>query len=234
MFRWILWTAAAGIALLVLFFPLRLALDAADLPKLGLTARAVSGSIWDGRIGDLSLGRQALGTFDVQLRPGPLLLGRTALRFQRRDDLQGPLEGTLRSGGGSHGVEQLTGRLATASLLAPVPVDALEFRQVTILFHDGACMKAEGEVSAAAGARLGGLNLTKALTGPVSCEGQRVRARLASETGRETLEVLLSENGRYRAFMTLRGLPPTVAAGLGLIGFQNGPEGTSLSMSGAL
>lgn len=234
MLRWVLWTVAAGLAMLVLVFPLRLALDAAELPRLGLTARAVSGSIWNGRIGDLSLGGQELGTFDVQLRPGPLLLGRTAMRFERRDEVQGPLEGTLKSGEGTHGVEGLTGRLATASLLAPVPVEALEFQRVTILFRDGACVQAEGQVSAAAGARLGSLDLTRTLRGPVSCEGKRVRARLASRTGRETLEVLLSESGRYRAFMTLRGLPPGVAAGLGLIGFQNGPEGTSLSMSGAL
>lgn len=234
MIRWMLWTAAIAAAVLVLFFPLRLALDAADLTRLGLTARAVTGSVWDGRIGDLSLGRQGLGTFDVQLRPGPLLLGRTAMDFERRDEVRGPLAGTLRSGGGAHGVEGLTGQLAAASLFAPVPVDALDFNGVTILFRDGACVKADGQVSAAIGTRLGGLDLMRTLQGPVSCEGQRVRARLASGGGRESLEFFLTENGRYRAFLTLRGLPPEVATGLGLLGFRSGPDGVSLSMTGHL
>ena len=232
--RWILWTAAIVLAVLALFFPLRLAIEAADLPRFGLAARDVSGSIWDGRIGGLALGRQDLGSFDVQLRPGPLLLGRAAMRFDRRDELQGPLSGTLLSGGQTHGVEGLTGRLSAALLFAPVPVEALEFDGVTVLFANGACREARGQMTAVVGTRFGGLDLTRGLAGPVSCEGQRVRARLASAGGRESLEFFLAEDGRYRAFMTLRGVPQQVAAPLGLLGFQTGPDGLTLTMSSRL
>lgn len=234
MVRWLAWTLVVALAMLVAFFPLRLALDAADLPRLGLSARDVSGTIWNGRIGGLALQRQELGTFDVELRPGPLLLGRAAMHFERADGLQGPLTGTLISGGAAHGVERLDGRLATARLFAPVPVEALEFSRVTIVFRNGACVKARGQVTAVVGTRLGGLDLTRGLSGPVSCEGHRVRARLASSAGREQVEFFLAEDGRYRAFMTVRGAPPAIAIALSLLGFRGGPEGLTLSMSNRL
>lgn len=234
MTRWLLWTAAAALAALVALFPLRLAIDAADLPRLGLSARAVGGTIWDGRIGALALKRQPLGTFDVSLRPGPLLLGQGAMKFERVDDPQGPLTGTLISGGAARGVERLDGRLATAGLFAPVPVEALEFSRSTVMFKNGACVEARGQVTAVVGVRLGGLDLTRGLSGPVSCEGNRVRARLASAGGRELVEFFLAEDGRFRAFMTIKGAPPAVALGLGLIGFREGPEGLTLSMSSRL
>ena len=232
--RWALWTGVVALLLLILLFPLRLAIEAADLQRLGLSARQVSGTIWDGRISGLTLNRQELGTFDVRLHPGPLLLGRGAMRFERNDELYGSLDGTLISGGGRNGVEAMTGRLGTATLFAPLPVEALEFRQATILFRDGSCSEARGQITAVVGTRFGGLDLTRGLSGPVSCEGRRVRARLASEGGRESLEFFLAEDGQYRAFMTLRGLAPEVAAGLQMLGFSGGPSGVTLSTSGRL
>lgn len=233
--RWLLWMLAAAVAVLFASFPLRLALHVADLPRLGLSAREVGGTIWRGRIGGLALKRQALGTFDVRLRPAPLLLGRAAMRFDRTDqELQGPLSGTLLSGGSAHGVQRLEGRLAAASLFAPVPVEALEFNRVTVVFREGSCVEAAGQVTAVVGTRIGGLDLTRGLSGPVACEGERVRARLASAGGRERVEFFLAEDGRYRAFMTVRGASPELALGLGLLGFSSGPEGLTLTMSNRL
>lgn len=232
--RWFLWVAAVAAVVLVAFFPLRLALDAADLPKLGLNARQVSGTIWDGRISDLTLDRQALGSFDVMLKPGPLLLGSGAMRFERVQDLQGPLTGTLLSGRSAHGVEGLSGRLATGNLFAPMPVEALEFSRVTVVFRNRMCVEARGQVTAVVGTRIGGLDLTQGLSGPVTCEGERVRARLASGGGREQVEFFLADDGRYRAFMTVRGVAPEVGMALSLLGFRGGPGGLTMTMSGKL
>ena len=172
--RWLIWIVGVGVLALIALLPLRIALGAADLEQLGLTARKVTGTIWSGQIGGLALNRQALGNFNVRLEPLPLLAGRASMRFDRiEDDLQGPLSGLLRSGGATRGVDGLTGRLATAGLFAPVPIEALDFDQVAILFRDGRCAEANGTVTALVGTRIGPLDLTRGMSGPVTCEGDR-------------------------------------------------------------
>ena len=95
--RWLLWSSVIGLIALVLLMPLRVALPASDLQQMGLSARQVAGTIWYGRIAELMLGRQLLGTFDVRLDPAALLLGRIAMPFERLDAAQGPLTGVLRA-----------------------------------------------------------------------------------------------------------------------------------------
>ncbi len=79
--RWAVWTTGIALIAMLLLLPLRIALSAADLGSLGMSARQVGGTIWGGRIGELMLGRQLLGTFDVRLDPAALLLGRIAMPF---------------------------------------------------------------------------------------------------------------------------------------------------------
>jgi general secretion pathway protein N len=231
--RWLVWTLGVGLLALVLTVPLRVALGAADLERLNLSARQVAGTIWNGRIGDLTLGRQLLGTFDVRLDSGALLLGRTKLRFDRLDSLQGPLTGALHTGG-TAGVEELTGRLAVGNLLAPVPVNSISFEDTTIVFQGGRCIRADGRLTATLAIRLGPLDLARGFTGNVTCDGERVRARLASPSGGELVEFYIGQNGRYRAWLTIRDAPGPIAAALAIYGFRPSAEGLTLSVSNAL
>ena len=233
--RWLIWVVGIALLAMIALLPLRVALGAADLERLGLAARKISGTIWSGQIGGLTLNRQGLGNFDVRLEPLPLLMGRGSIRFDRiEDELQGPLSGTLLSGGSSRGVEDLTGRLAAGSLFAPVPVEALDFDRVSIVFRNGECVEASGTVTAVVGTRFGPLDLTRGLSGPVSCEGERVRARLASAGGGELVQFYIAEDGRYRAFMTIRGVAPEIGAALSLFGFRPGPDGLTISTANRL
>lgn len=232
--RWAIWTAGISLLSLLLLFPLRAALPSDELAKLRLTARQVAGTIWYGRIGDLTLNRQLLGTFDVRLNPAALLLGRADMRFERIGSLQGPLTGGLRAGGQVRGVEDLSGRMPAASLFAPLPVETLDFDNATILFRNGVCIEAKGRITARLGLQLGPLDLSRGLSGSLQCEGERVRARLGSETGSEQIEFYVSSTGRLRGWITIRNSAPEVTTALAIFGFRPGPGGLTLSVDGRL
>lgn len=226
--RWLVWTGGIGLLAFIILMPLRVALPASDLQQLGLSARQVAGTIWYGRIADLMLGRQLLGTFNVRLDPGALLLGRVAMPFERLGSLEGPLTGVLRAGGSLRGVERLNGSLAAGNLLGAAPIDSLEFRDTTILFRGGRCEEARGQVSARLAIRLGPIDLDRGFTGPVSCEGERVRARLASPAGTERIEFFVSSQGQVRGWVSIRSPFPGLDAILGSYGFRTGPDGLTL------
>ncbi|WP_300975005.1 type II secretion system protein N [Sphingomonas sp. LHG3406-1] len=226
--RWAVWTSGIALLAALLMLPLRVALPASDLQQLGLSARQVGGSIWYGRIGELMLGRQLLGTFDVRLDPGALLLGRIAMPFERLDAVQGPLTGVLRAGGSLRGVERLNGSLPAANLLGGAPVDAISFTNATILFEDGRCSEATGQIAANLAVRFGPLALDRGFRGALACEGERVRARLASDAGTERLEFFVSNEGRVRGWITIRSPLPGLDTILSTYGFRTSPDGLTL------
>lgn len=226
--RWLVWTGGIALLALVLLMPLRVALPASDLQQLGLSARQVGGSIWHGRIGDLMLGRQLLGTFDVRLDPGALLLGRVAMPFERIGSTQGPLTGTLRAGGAIRGIERLNGRLPAADLLGAAPIESIDFADATILFRNRRCEEAEGRLTARLALRLGPIDLDRGFTGNLSCEGERVRARLASPSASERIEFFVNADGRVRGWISIRSPLQGLEAILPAYGFTVGPEGLVL------
>jgi hypothetical protein len=148
--------------------------------------------------------------------------------FDRIGSSEGPLTGVLRAGGAVRGVEKLNGRLATGSLLGAAPIDSLEFRETTILFLEGRCEEARGVLTAKLALRLGPIDLDRGFTGPLTCEGERVRARLASPGGGERVEFFVSRNGQVRGWISIRSPFPGLDAILGSYGFRNGPDGLTL------
>lgn len=226
--RWFVWTAGVGLLALLLLLPLRVALPASDLQRLGLSARQVGGSIWHGRIGELMLGRQLIGTFDVRLDPGALLLGRIAMPFERLDSVQGPLTGTLRAGGAVLGVEGLNGAMPAGTLLGGAPIDSITFSDTTILFRDGRCHEASGRLAANLAVRFGPLALDRGFRGAIVCEGERVRARLASDAGTERVEFFVNNQGRVRGWISIRSPLPGLDVVLSTYGFRPGPNGLTL------
>lgn len=230
--RWISWTLGIfGLALLALF-PLRVALGMSDLERIGFSARQVAGTIWYGRIGELHLRSQPLGTFEVQLDPLALLIGRTSMRFNRMDDPQGVLEGRLLVGLG-RGVKGASGRIAIGDMFAPLPIEALELQDLTLLFRNGLCVEAAGRVTPIMAASVPGVKLV-GLTGTMQCDGERARVEMVSASGSERVEFYVGSSGQYRGWLSIRATAPGASAGLSILGFRPSPDGMTLTVNGRL
>ena len=228
--RWAVWTV--GIAVLALFalFPLRLAIAWSDLGSVGISARQVAGTIWYGRIGELHIRSQPLGTLEVAAEPSSLLLGNFTIRFERLDSPEGPLGGKLVSGW-RRGIANTSGRIDVGQMFAPVPVGSLDLQDVTVLFRDGQCERASGRISPVVASPIPGVELS-GLSGTVECDGERARVTLDSTTGAERIEFYIHEAGDYRAWMSVRSADPVVNAALATMGFRSSPEGMSLTVDG--
>lgn len=226
--RWAAWFAGILLLGLIALFPLRFALG--PIEDRGFTARQVAGTIWYGRIGELMIREKRLGTFEVRVAPLPLLVGSSQVRFSRMGDPDGPLEGVL-SYGASNGVRDLTGRIAAAGLLGALPIESIESTDVTLLFRDGRCAAASGQLRVTLAIPIPG-DFARQLSGTLRCERERVRVRLADPSGVVSLEFYVTAEGRYRAWLRLAGVPPALSAGLALFGFNPSPEGLAMSVDG--
>jgi general secretion pathway protein N len=231
--RWIVATAVIAIIAVIALFPLRLALGLSDLKSIGFTARQVEGSIWSGRIGELHLRSQPLGTLDVALDPFALLIGNVSMGFERLDNPDGPLEGRLVAGF-TRGLIDASGRITVGDMFAPLPIAALELDKVTIRFRDGQCEQASGNVRPIIAAPVPGLTFDAGLAGRVECDGQRARVRMTTPSGAERLEFYVRESGEYRGWMSVRNSQPDVNGALSTFGFRPSPQGMRLTVDGRL
>lgn len=229
---WLTWLFGIMALALVGLFPLRVALGLSDLERMGFTARQVAGTIWYGRVGSLHLKSQPLGTFEVQLDPLALLLGRISMQFARMDDPQGLLEGQLVAGRG-RGIKDASGRIATGQMFAPLPIEALELHDVTVLFRNGVCSEADGRVTPVISTPIPGVQFA-GLSGTMQCDGERARVQMRSGAGTERVEFYVNSSGRYRGWLSVRTTAPAVSAGLALLGFRPSPEGMMLTVNGSL
>lgn len=230
--RWLTWLLGIlGLALIGLF-PLRTALGLSDLERMGFTARQVAGTIWYGRIGSLHLRSQPLGTFEVQLDPLALLIGHVSMRFERMDDAQGVLDGRLVAGLG-RGIKQTSGRIAAAEMFAPLPIEALELHDVTVLFRNGLCIEAAGRVTPVMAAPVPGVQFA-GLSGTMQCDGERARVEMASGSGSERVEFYVHSSGRYRGWLSVRTTGPDISAALAVLGFRPSSNGMTLTVNGRL
>ncbi|MEY4269627.1 MAG: hypothetical protein RLZZ58_843 [Pseudomonadota bacterium] len=192
--------AAAGLAVALALVPMRVAVDMAAGDG-GLSARDVRGSIWSGQIDGAARGELVLGNLDAGLALLPLFTGRAALDFRQRDLADGTaLAGTLyRDLGGGTGVQALSGGIDGGALDSALPISRTSFTDVTVGFDGaGRCLVAHGEVQVSLGASIAGLNLTRGLAGPVSCDGARARVALRGQSDMEQADVAFSSDGQYR------------------------------------
>lgn len=231
--RWIIWTAGIAFLAALVLFPLRLALSLSDIERMGFTARQVAGTIWYGRIGELHLKSQPLGTMEVALNPLPLLIGNISMRFNRMESPDGPLDGKLVVGI-RRGVVDANGRLALGQMFDPLPVAALELEQVTVLFRNGGCERASGRIRPILSAPVPGLTLDPGIAGTIECDGERARVRMRSPSGNESIEFYVRESGEYRAWMSVRTTRPDLSGALSIFGFRPSPQGMTLTVDGRL
>lgn len=224
--------AAGLLAGLILFLPLRVALSALALDQAGLSARAVSGTMWNGRIEDMRLGRLSVGTVDAGLAPLPLLLGRARLAMAPAEDRPGP-SGALVVSRHLVGVD-VNGSVSAGGLFGALPVGSVELDAVRVRFVDGVCVEASGRVRArlvGAGALLG---LVQGFEGPLRCAGRALATTLSSQSGQARLVLRIEGNARYRADVIVAEPDAAVAPLLRGAGFVAVPGGFRLRASGTL
>lgn len=221
-----LFALVAIMAALVLC-PLAAGIAIAGLGKSGLSARAASGTIWSGTLADARFGMVPLGDVHVGLNPLPLLAGRAELGVSGAAGT-----GRLVAASGTRGIANVDAKLTLANALAPLPIDTLEFSDVTVGFKGELCDRAEGRVRATFGADVAGMGVT-GLSGTVRCAGDEVSLPLVSQSGTQRLTVHVTADNHWRAVFSLATADPVLGAKLTAAGFRPSPTGYVLRLSGS-
>jgi general secretion pathway protein N len=229
--RTLLFLALFAMAMMAML-PLRLVLDWIGIDRHGFAAREVRGSVWFGSMSDAQLGAASVGDVQARLRTLPLLVGRARVDLLRggTDALSGGVTVTS----GSFGIDDMNARLSLGDALAPLPVGAVDLRDLTARFSDGACSEADGLVRAAVAGEVAGVALPGGLSGNARCDGRMLLLPLASQSGMESLFIRLSGDGRYRTDLLLRINDPAIAPRMAALGFTSTPRGYRLRIEGGL
>src|SRR3546814_11963735 len=111
--------------------------------------------------------------------------------------------------------------------LGAVPVDRISFEGATVRFDGaGKCAVADGRIRLVVSAPIAGLDLSRGLSGPLSCAKGRAQATLASQSGMERLTLSFDGSGAYRAQFAINvDRDPAMAAALDALGFRAGTGG---------
>ena len=231
--RWGIAALLLALVLVIATFPMRLALAWSGAANAGVTAREIRGSIWSGELAESRLGALPLGTVRASLSPLALLGGGVELVFSRTDERLGALAGRLH-GSDPRGMSDVNGTTSMSGGLGLIPVDTIRFEGATVRFDDaGKCTAASGRIQLAVTAPIAGLDLSRGLSGPLSCANGRARAALASQSGMERLTLSFDGSGAYRAQFAINvDRDPAMASTLAALGFRPGPGGFVLATTG--
>ncbi|MBE1529149.1 general secretion pathway protein N [Sphingopyxis sp. OAS728] len=231
--RWAIAALLLALILIIATFPMRLALAWSGATDAGITARAVRGSVWSGELVEARLGALPLGTVRASLSPLALLGGGVDLAFSRADDRLGALAGRLH-GSNPRGISDVSGTTSMSGGLGMIPVDTIRFEGATVRFDGaGKCASAAGRIQLAVTAPIAGLDLSRGLSGPLTCANGRAQAALGSQSGMERLTLSFDGGGAYRAQFAINvDRDPAMAGALAALGFKAGPGGFVLATSG--
>ena len=193
-----------ALALLALL-PLRLAVDWVGIGETGLSAREVRGSVWGGTLGEARIASVPLGDLRAGLDPLPLLAGRARVNLERPGEGGEVLKGAISIGRHEMGIDDVTARLPLGMVFAPLPVVAIDLKDVSARFRDGLCVSAEGGAHATIEGEMAGALRDGTLSGNVRCDGGALLLPLVSQSGMARAAVRLFGGGRYRAELLVRG-----------------------------
>lgn len=209
--RWIA-GALLMLAALLATLPLRVALGDMAGTGVPLRADAVRGTIWRGSLNGLTLGGVRLGDGEVRLLPLRLLNGRIAFALSVGQG-NAPLQAEIARGWGKVSVTRLSGRLSGGQAFAPLPLDALEFDDVSFSLDGRGCTGAQGRVRAELAPAPGVPVLAEGLTGEARCDGPALLLPLTGRSGRERLSLRLAADGSASAQLALRADDDDVRSG---------------------
>jgi general secretion pathway protein N len=230
--RTVFFIAALAVALAALL-PLRTAIGWFGLGGRGLAAREAEGSLWLGTLREAQFGPVALGDVNARLNILPLFLGRARLSLGRDEAAGGRFEGAILVTRHSFGLEDLTGRLRTATLFAPLPIATLDLDDVTVHFEGGMCDSAEGEVRAGLAGDVAGLVLSSGLRGTVRCAGGALLLPLAGQSGMEQMNIRIEAAGRWRIDLIVRAADSEAIGRLTAAGFTAAQGGYVRRLEGS-
>lgn len=163
---------AGFVAVGVWLTPLRVVIDLANLEASGLQTGAVHGSIWNGRIDDLTLRGANMGDFTVAADPLSLVTGAPKLSFRSNGPI---LEGAVTSKASGAAFANLRGQLALTQLDPQAPSGAvLTFFDTNLDLASNTCRTASGQARVVGMAAAG----LPDMSGPISCETGRLRLAL--------------------------------------------------------
>jgi general secretion pathway protein N len=205
---------AAFLVALAALLPLRLAAGWLGLGERGLAAREVRGSVWLGRMSEAQWGQLPLGDLEARLRALPLLAGRARVDVSSRGSPE-RVDGGLTVTRHSVGLDDMTAQLEGAALFAPLPVTALNLSDVSARFANGACVTADGRVTASIAA-IPGLPASGSLSGSARCDAAALLLPLQGGSGLERIELRLFGDGRYSARIAIPA-PSVSEAGAALL-----------------
>jgi general secretion pathway protein N len=200
---------------LVASFPLALALQWSGLDPALLSARSVSGSIWNGRLSEVRIRRLALG--DVAARVDPFALAAGTLKLALSSE-RGSL--TLLNGR-RRGIEDADMTLSLQQAGIRLPLDgAVRLERVTMLFDGDSCTTASGRVSLDLFQRHWG---GPVLTGNVACMEDAAVAALGggTEAARVRMIFAFDAQKRYRVQSQVASSAPLLRAALAVAGFRD-------------
>ena len=232
--RWVL-VALLIVLLAVAFLPLRVAVGLAGLDDEIFSARAMTGTVWNGRIEEARAGPFALGDLDARTQVWPLLIGQVKLDLSRA-----PLAGnrgfraTVGGGSGDLHIDNATADLALGDTLAPLPAARVALDDVHVRTANGRCVAAGGAVRMTLDANIPGLDLQQGLLGRAACDDGAVALALASGSGMEKLTIGIEPDRRYLARLFLSGGDATWALLLPALGFERVVGGYALRVDGRL
>lgn len=225
----------AVIAVALFFMPLRVAVGMAGLEGSHFSAKAISGSVWNGRIEDAQLGPLPLGDLDAGVRVLPLLTGRVLMDLERPPVAgDSGLFATVGKSGKSLLVQDVTTVLSVGRQLAPLPASAIDLQAVSITFANGRCQSASGQARVSLDANIPGLNLKQGLLGKAECQDGVLVLPLQSGSGMEQLTLKLEGNGFYTARLFLSGSDRAWTLLLPTLGFRNVAGGYAIKVAGQL
>lgn len=217
--------AAMLIVALVVTLPMRWALERTGLAAAGLSARAVTGSVWNASLADAAMRGARLGDVEARLALLPLLTGTARVVLSG-----GAVSGSVERGPGRSGIAGVSGTVAMAGL-AGLPVRALQFDAVDIAFAGGVCRTARGRITMAAA---GPLASEGGLAGTPRCDGAAVLLPLVSPSGQARLDLRLGGDGRFSGTLALDAVDEAARARLLAQGFSPTPQGLAINLMGTL
>lgn len=171
----ILAVLAGFLAVAIWLAPLRFVVGFANLEPAGISTGAIDGSIWNGRLEDVSIRGASLGDVNVAAESLSLLTGRPAFAFRAN----GPItEGVVSGGGGGAAFTNLRGQFALTQLDSRAPSGAVAtIIGANISLGANACLSASGQTRIV-GMQSAGL---PDMSGPLSCEEGRFRLALTPD-----------------------------------------------------
>lgn len=226
---WLFFTVVLIIALIAAF-PLRLALGTLGGTGTLFTARAAEGSIWNGKLRDVSIDGVSLGDFSAKLSPIKLLSGAAAIQLRA---LSGePAAATLIATFGNYGADNITTRLVLPGAFDPLPVESINLEDASVRFSKSGCAAAGGQVRVTLAGTLAGISLGQQLLGTPRCDGKILTLALVSQSAMERITLRIVPDGQYSAKLLIRASDADMAGKLNAAGFRETSEGHFVEISG--